>query len=88
MKNVTFMEVVIMDIALKYRIVEKIIQSNDDTLLNEIKALVGLSEGDFWTELPTELKQAVNKAKAELDRGEGIPHSRVIAEIKKRYLNR
>lgn len=88
MENVTFMEVVIMDIALKYRIVEKIIQSNDDTLLNEIKSLVGLSEDDFWTELPTEAKQAVNKAKAELDRGEGIPHTQVMAEMKDRYLNR
>jgi flagella basal body P-ring formation protein FlgA len=87
-KNVTFMKVVIMDIALKYRIVEKIIQSNDETLLNEIKSLVGLSEGDFWGELPTEVKQAVIKAKAELDRGEGISHAQVMAEMKDRYLNR
>ncbi len=77
-----------MDIALKYRIVERIIQSNDDTLLYEIKSLVGLSEGDFWTELPTEVQQAVNKAKAELDGGEGIPHAQVMAEMKSRYLNR
>ena len=77
-----------MDIALKYRIVEKIIQCNDETLLNEIKSLVGLSEGDFWAELPAEVKQAVNKAKAELDSGEGIPHAEVMLELKKRYLNR
>ncbi|MEJ7779174.1 MAG: hypothetical protein WKF68_06260 [Daejeonella sp.] len=77
-----------MDIALKYKIVEKIIQSNDDSLLNEIKSLVGLSEVDFWNELPTELKQALNKAKGELDRGEGIPHSQVISEIKNRFLDR
>ena len=77
-----------MDIALKYRIVEKIIQSNDDVMLNEIKSLVGLSEGDFWTDLPAEVKQAVNGAKAELDRGEGIPHSTVMREINDRFLNR
>ena len=88
MKNVTFMKADIMDIALKYKIVEKIIQSNDETLLNEIRSLVGLSEGDFWAELPAEVKQAVNKAKAELDRGEGIPHAQVMAEMKKRYLHR
>lgn len=74
-----------MDITLKYRIVEKIIQSNDDTLLNEIKSLVGLSEGDFWKELPQEVKQAVNKAKAELDRGEGVPHVQVMTEMKNRF---
>jgi hypothetical protein len=77
-----------MDIAIKYKIVEKIIQSNDDNLLNEIKSLLGLFEGDFWAELPSEVKQAINKAKGEHDRGEGIPHSQVMAEIKDRFLNR
>ena len=77
-----------MDIALKYKIVEKIIQKNDDTLLNEIKSLVGLSEGDFWNDIPSEIKQAVSRAKNELDRGEGIPHVQVMAEMKKHFLNK
>lgn len=77
-----------MDIAIKYKIVEKIIQSNDDNLLNEIKSLVGLFEGDYWAELPSEVKQAINQAKDELDRGEGIPHPQVMAEIKSRFLKR
>ncbi len=76
-----------MDISIKYKIVEKIIQSNDDGLLNEIKSLVGLSEEDFWDDLPAEIKQAVNQAKSELNRGEGIPHSQVIADVKGRFLN-
>lgn len=74
-----------MDIALKYRIVEQIIQSDDDNVLNEIKSLLGLSENDFWSELPTEVKQAINQAKDELDRGEGIPHAKVMAEMKQRF---
>lgn len=37
-----------MDIELKNKIAAKIIQSDDDALLNEVKALVGLSETDFW----------------------------------------
>ena len=77
-----------MDIALKYKIVEKIIQTNDDLLLNEIKSLVGLSEGDFWKDVPVEVKQAVNKAKEELDRGEGISHSQVMTEIKEKFLKK
>ena len=77
-----------MDIALKYRIVEKIIQSNDDNLLNEIRSLIGLSETDFWTDLPVEVKQTIHTAKSELDRSEGIPHAQVMSEIKGRFLNR
>lgn len=76
-----------MDIALKYKIVEKIIESNDDTLLNQINNLLGLSENDFWTELPQEVQQAIRKSKQELDLGVGIPHTQVIDEIKKRFLN-
>jgi gas vesicle protein len=77
-----------MDIASKYKIVEKIIQTDDDLLLNEIKSLVGLSEGDFWRDVSVEVKQSVNKAKEELDRGEGIPHSQVMSEIKQRFLKK
>ncbi len=77
-----------MDFESKYKIVEKIIQSNDDSLLNEIKLLLDLSEGDFWKEIPEEVKQAINKAKAELDRGEGIAHGQITAEVRNRFLNK
>ncbi|MGY4383271.1 hypothetical protein ACVWYN_000290 [Pedobacter sp. UYP24] len=78
----------IMDIALKYKIVEKIIQSNDDGLLNEIKALIGLSETDFWADVPTDVKLAIHKAKKELDGGEGTPHIQVMSEVKSRFLSK
>jgi gas vesicle protein len=75
-----------MDNSLKYKIVEKIIQSNDENLLNEIKSLIGLSETDFWTEIPEEIKKSINKAKEELDRGEGLEYDDVMDEIKSRFL--
>lgn len=77
-----------MDIAVKNKIVEKILQSEDDLLLNEVKALIGLSDGDFGYGLPVELKQAINKAKAQLDAGEGIPHKQVMDEMKSRFLKK
>jgi hypothetical protein len=70
-----------MDISLKYKIVEKIIQSEDDKVLNEIKSLLGVSEEDFWNTLPDHVKLAINKAKTELDNNEGIPHEKVMAEV-------
>ncbi|MBA3987055.1 MAG: hypothetical protein H0X63_10890 [Flavobacteriales bacterium] len=75
-----------MDIILKYRIVEKIIQIEDELVLNEIKALLGLSEKDFWEDLPEEVKESINVAKAELDKGEGVPREEVMEEVRKRYL--
>ncbi|HEY0246284.1 MAG TPA: hypothetical protein VGC01_12020 [Mucilaginibacter sp.] len=64
-----------MDIALKYKIVEKIIQSEDDVVLNEIKSMLDVQEVDFWFDLPEEVKQSVNIAKNELNSGKGIPHN-------------
>ncbi len=77
-----------MDIALKYKIVEKIIQSNDDDVLNEIKSLLDLFEGDFWNDVPSEVKHAINKAKDQLDNGEGIQHEAVMEKAKARFLNK
>jgi hypothetical protein len=71
---------------LKYKLVEKIIQSNDAILLNEIKTLMGLADEDFWLEVPTEVKNAINKAKMELDNGEGTQHDQVMAEVSNRFL--
>ncbi|HEY2581170.1 MAG TPA: hypothetical protein VGI43_05170 [Mucilaginibacter sp.] len=76
-----------MNIKLKHKIAVKIVQINEDVLLNEIKSLVVLSDNDFWSDVPDEIKQAVNQAKEELDRGEGIPHSQVMADVKARFLN-
>lgn len=73
-----------MDIELKNKIAAKIIQSNDDVLLNEVKALVGLSETDFWHDLPLELKQTIDQAKLQLNRGEGIRHNKVMFKMGKR----
>ncbi|WP_299583621.1 hypothetical protein [Mucilaginibacter sp.] len=52
---------------------------------DEIKPLTGLPELDFWSQLPAEVEQAINEAKEELKRGEGIPHSEVMEEIKSRF---
>jgi len=70
-----------MDISTKYKLVEKIIQTEDDHLLNEVKSLLGVSDEDFWTTLPEPLKQAISKAKTELDNNEGIPHQQVMDEV-------
>ena len=75
-----------MDIALKYKIVEKIIQSEDEQLLSEIGSILGVPENDFWEELPDEIKDSINKAKTELDNGEGIPHNEVMASVRERFL--
>ncbi|GGH15470.1 hypothetical protein [Mucilaginibacter phyllosphaerae] len=74
-----------MDIALKYKIVEKIIQSSDDYILNQIQTLLNVPEPDFWDDIPENIKKAIGEAKEELDRGEGIAHAQVMADVKSRF---
>ncbi|SHM48855.1 hypothetical protein SAMN05216524_102271 [Mucilaginibacter sp. OK098] len=57
------------------------------TMEIENTPLLAGSKQDFWNEIPKEVKQAINEAKEELERGEGIPHSEVMAEIRKRFLD-
>ena len=77
-----------MDNTLKYKIVEKILQIDDENLLYEIKSLIGLSDTDFWTETPVEVQKAIRTAIAEFERGEGIPHATVMSDIKSRFLSK
>lgn len=77
-----------MDNVLKYRLIERIIQIEDDKVLNEIRSLLGLAETDFWDDLPNEVKENIGEAKDELVKGERIPHQDVMAEVRKRYLKK
>ena len=77
-----------MEIALKYKIVEKIIQSDDEAVLNEIVALLGVSENDFWHDLPNKVKLQIDNAITQLDEGQGILHEDVMAAATERFLKK
>lgn len=53
----------------------------------ENKTTDGRIGHDFWDELPENVRIAINQAKAELDRGEGIRHDEVMADLKKTFLS-
>ncbi len=77
-----------MDIKLKkYELMEWLMLVNDEATLYQLEAFKKSSEKDFWEELPEPVKLSIEKAKLELDKGEGISHEKVISEIKKRFLN-
>ena len=75
----------IMDTTTKFKLVEKIMTSEDDVLLNEIKLLLGLSDHDFWNELSDPVKASIQRGLAQSGRGETIPHEKVMAEIRARF---
>jgi len=49
--------------------------------------MLDIPKNDFWDVLPDEVKQAIDKAKDQMDRGEGIPHDEVMVRMKQRFLD-
>jgi len=75
-----------MDIAIKYRIISKIINSEDESVLDSIKSLLKIEdETDFWDELSAEDQQAIHEGLAQLDAGRYATHKSVREDIKTRY---
>ncbi|MBK7649958.1 MAG: hypothetical protein IPJ20_03275 [Flammeovirgaceae bacterium] len=75
-----------MDASTKFKMVEKIITTEDDALLEEVKSLLGLSEHDFWDELSDSTKASIQRGLEQSSQGQTRPHEEVMAETKARLL--
>ena len=75
-----------MDAATKFKMVERIIATEDDALLDEVKSLLGLSDHDFWFDLSDAAKASIQRGLEQSKRGETRPHEEVMAEIKSTFL--
>lgn len=77
-----------MDALNKYRIIEKIIETEDDSLLEEINLLLGISseKADVWNSVPAGVKETISKSMLELKEGKVLTNEDVLADIKKRFL--
>ena len=73
-----------MDNSIKYKMVEKIINSEDELLLNEIKTLLGLGNIDFRSDLNESTKALINRGLEDSAKGRTRPHHLVMKEIKDR----
>lgn len=75
-----------MDITIKYKMISKIIDSNDEHVLSSIKSLLGIEDDvDFWDELDTDDQAAIDEGLEQLDSGNYVSHQSVREEIKDRF---
>jgi predicted transcriptional regulator len=75
-----------MDIAIKYKIISKIISSNDERLLDAVKTLLNVEdETDFWDEMSVADQAAIDEGLKQLDSGQFVDHQSVRDEIKNRF---
>lgn len=72
----------------KNSLIKKLIDTEEDAILDQVKVILGVDTKDFWNELPEHVKESVNQAKEELKKGQGIGHDNVMAEIKNKFLKK
>lgn len=70
-------------LAKKLSIIEWLLKLQDETILNKISLLQKYSV-DKWDELTSEQQAEIDEAIAQLERGEGIPHEKVMANARRR----
>jgi hypothetical protein len=65
----------------KLKVCQSILQIESKPLLDKIKQLIIEESPDLWDELHDDVKRDVLLSIEELDRGEGIPHDKVMEGI-------
>ena len=75
-----------MDTAVKYKMISKIISSNDESILNSVKSILKIEDDvDFWDELSMDDKSAINEGLEQLDKGQHVSSESVQEDIKKHF---
>jgi hypothetical protein len=77
-----------MTVGEKYRIVEKIIQTEDESILSEIKSLLGIddSSAEYWNTVPDTIKNTIEESLEQIKKGNVHANEEVMEDIKKRFL--
>ena len=74
-----------MDLISKYDLIEKIVKSENETLLNQVKHLLEEDETESWANLSPALKSSIKRGLAQADKGQLTPHKEVMKRVRKKY---
>ncbi len=68
----------------KYTIIEKVVRTEDQAVLNQIKEILEFSEEDFWKDINPALKASLKRGIDQSEKQEGISHDEVVNNLKNR----
>ena len=74
-----------MDLLSKYDLIEKIVRTENETLLKQVKHLLEEEETESWESMSPDLKASIKKGLAQADKGQTSPHHQVMKRIRKKY---
>ncbi len=67
----------------KIELAQLLLQTNSETLLKKIKALLKSEQKDWWDEISTEEKAEINAGVKEIESGNFLTHKEVMANPRK-----
>lgn len=67
----------------KLEIVDRVIHTNDQSVIRKLRKVLDEADKDFWDELPVEIKKAIGKSIDQADRGEVLTHQVAMKRLKK-----
>lgn len=73
-----------MDLISKYELIEKIVKTTDQVVLQQVKTLLE-EQGDSSFETDTELNVALKNAVKNANKGKLIPHATAMKQLRKKY---
>lgn len=62
----------------KLEIVRMLLNTNDKTLIQEVKTLFKSREADWWDEMSGEQKEIILEGIAQADQGQTVPHQEAV----------
>lgn len=75
----------------KLNIIQQLLVIQDEQLLSALKNLLdfaGRNQGkvpEFYTDLPAHVRKSIEVSISQLEAKKGVPHSKVMADLKKRF---
>jgi len=70
----------------KLKVIEILLKTQDEVIIDQVKAILQDDNQDHWDELPAHVKKAIERSEEQLAKGEVKPHDEVMADFKKKFL--
>jgi hypothetical protein len=70
----------------KLLVIEELLQTQEESVIDQIKAILEDDGKDHWEELPDYVKKSIERSDDQIKKGEIKPHKEVIAGFKKKFL--
>ena len=69
----------------KIELLKLILETEDEAIIQKLKVVFKKQETDFWEELPTSVKESINRGLSDVAAGRVHKHEDVMQKIKTRY---